>query len=167
MKDNRLRSKRLVYYQEDFGQFEKLLEEFLKLSNARAIFLIDKEGHLVCSKGFIETINPDTLSALVAGSFAATKEMARMLGENEFSVMFHQGKKDNINISLVGERAILAILFDEKTTVGMINLYAKELIAKLVKIFDIAQRRAPRDDEKIEDGFGDGVQDRLDDMFNE
>lgn len=166
MKDEKLRQKRLVYYKEDFQQFEKLLEEFLKLSNAKAIFLIDKEGHLVCRAGVVESVNPDTMSALVAGSFAATKEMARMLGENEFSVMFHQGKKDNINITLVGERAIIAIVFDEKTTVGMINLYAKELNTKLVKIFDIASRRIVKE-EKMEEGFGDGVQDRLDDMFSE
>ena len=166
MKDEKLRERRLVYYKEDFEQFEKLLEEFLKLSNARAIFLIDKEGHLVCRSGVVESVNPDTMSALVAGSFAATKEMARMLGETEFSVMFHQGKKDNINITLVGERAIIAIVFDEKTTVGMINLYAKELNTKLVKIFDVASRRVVKE-EKMEEGFGDGVQDRLDDMFSE
>lgn len=167
MKDEKLRARRLVYYKEDYDQFEKLLQEFLKLANARAIFLIDKEGHLVCREGTVESVNPDTMSALVAGSFAATKEMARMLGETEFSVMFHQGKKDNINISLVGERAILAIVFDEKTTVGMINLYAKELISKLVKIFVIASKRIASEDDKIEEGFGDGVQDRLDDMFSE
>ena len=166
MKDEKLRERRLVYYKEDFQQFEKLLEEFLKLSNAKAIFLIDKEGHLVCSSGIVESVNPDTMSALVAGSFAATKEMARMLGETEFSVMFHQGKKDNINITLVGERAIIAIVFDEKTTVGMINLYAKELNTKLVKIFDVASRRVVKE-EKMEEGFGEGVQDRLDDMFSE
>ena len=54
----------------------------------------------------------DTISALVAGSFAATKEMARLLGEDEFTAMFHQGERDNIQLSLVGDRTLLTILFD-------------------------------------------------------
>ncbi|MGK7344643.1 MAG: roadblock/LC7 domain-containing protein [Candidatus Nitrospinota bacterium M3_3B_026] len=166
MKDEQLRDKRLIYYKEDFDQIEKLLEEFLKLSNAKCIFLIDKEGHLVTQKGSTQTINPQSLSALVAGAFAATKELARLLGETEFAVMFHQGKKDHIHISLVGDRAISAIVFDEKTTVGMVNLYSKELTAKLEKIFDIASKRVVQK-QQLESGYSDSVKDRLDDMFKE
>lgn len=166
MKDDDLRKKRLVYYQEDLDQIEKLLEEFLKLSNAKAVFLIDKEGHLVTSQGVTKNINSETLSALVAGSFAATKELARILGETEFSVMFHQGSKDHIHISIIGDRAISAIIFDEKTTVGMVNLYSKELSVKLEKIFDIASRRVVQD-QAVEADYGDSVRDKLDDMFKE
>lgn len=166
MKDNDLRKKRLVYYQEDLDQIEKLLEEFLKLSNAKAVFLIDKEGHLVTSQGVTKNINSETLSALVAGSFAATKELARILGETEFSVMFHQGAKDHIHISIIGDRAICAIIFDEKTTVGMVNLYSKELSVKLEKIFDIASRRVVQD-QAVEADYSDSVRDKLDDMFKE
>ncbi|MBI4827408.1 MAG: roadblock/LC7 domain-containing protein [Nitrospinae bacterium] len=166
MKDDQLRKKRLVYYKEDLDQIDKLLEEFLKLSNAKCIFLIDKEGHLVTSKGAARNLNPETLSALVAGSFAATKEMAKMLGETEFSVMFHQGARDHIHISLVSERAISATIFDEKTTVGMVNLYSKELSSKLEKIFDIAMRRVAQD-VPVEQDYSDSVKDRLDDLFKE
>jgi len=166
MKDEQLREKRLVYYKEDLDQIEKLLEEFLKLSNAKCIFLIDKEGHLVTQEGVTQTINPQSLSALVAGSFAATKELARILGETEFSVMFHQGKKDHIHISLVGDRAIAAIVFDEKTTVGMVNLYSKELMLKLEKIFDIASKRITKE-QQLEADYSESVKDKLDDMFRD
>jgi len=166
MKDERLREKRLVYYKEDLEQIEKLLEEFLKLSNAKSVFLIDKEGHLITRKGASEGINADTLSALVAGSFAATKELARILGESEFSVMFHQGAKDHIHIVLVGDRAITATTFDEKTTVGMINLYAKELSVKLEKIFDIAGRRIVQE-QHVESDYSESVKDKLDDLFKD
>jgi len=166
MKDEQLRERRLVYYKDDFDQIEKLLDEFLKLSNARCIFLIDKEGHLITQKGVTQTFNSSTLSALVAGAFAATKEMARILGETEFSVMFHQGKKDHIHLSLVGDRAITATVFDEKTTVGMVNLYAKELTSKLEKIFEIASKRVVQE-QPLETGYSDSVRDRLDDMFKD
>lgn len=166
MKDENLRIKRLVYYKEDLDQIEKLLEEFLKLSNAKSVFLIDKEGHLITRKGASEGINADTLSALVAGSFAATKELARILGETEFSVMFHQGEKDHIHIVLVCDRAIAATTFDEKTTVGMINLYAKELSVKLEKIFDIASRRTVQE-QQVESDYSESVKDKLDDLFKD
>jgi predicted regulator of Ras-like GTPase activity (Roadblock/LC7/MglB family) len=166
MKDQKLRDRRLVYYKEDFDQIEKLLDEYVKLSNARCVFLIDKEGHLVTQRGISQTFNAATLSALVAGAFAATKEMARLLGETEFSVMFHQGRKDNIHLSLVGDRAINATVFDEKTTVGMVNLYSKEVTTKLEKIFEIAAKKVTAEP-TFETGYGDSVKDRLDDMFKE
>ncbi|MBI4665924.1 MAG: roadblock/LC7 domain-containing protein [Nitrospinae bacterium] len=166
MKDEKLREKRMVYYKEDFDQIEKLMEEYLKLSNSRCVFLIDKEGHLVTQRGMTQTFNAETLSALVAGAFAATKEMARLLGETEFTVMFHQGKKDNIHLSLVGDRSIVATVFDEKTTVGMVNLYSKELTGKLVRIFEIALKRQPQE-QPMEADYSDSVQNRLDDMFKE
>lgn len=166
MKDERLREKRLVYYKEDLDQIDKLLDEFLKLSNAKSIHMIDKDGHMVTNRGETNTINSETLSALVAGSFAATKELARILGEAEFSVMFHQGKKDHIHISIVGDRAIAAIVFDEKTTVGMVSLYSKELVTKIEKVFDIASRRVVKE-EKMETDYSESVRDKLDDMFKD
>jgi len=166
MKDQQLRDKRLTYYKEDLDQIEKLLDEFLKLSNTKCIFLIDKDGHLITSKGAFQNINPDTLSALVAGTFAATKEMARLLGETEFSVMYHQGEKDHIHISIVGDRAITSTIFDEKTTVGMVNLYSKELNTKLEKIFDIASRKQHKE-EQLEADYSESVKDKLDDLFKD
>ena len=81
--NERLRQDRLTFYKEDVDQIDKLLAEFLRLSGAKCALLIDKEGHLVTKRGELRTIDIDTISALVAGSFAATKEMARLLGEEE------------------------------------------------------------------------------------
>ena len=114
--DNRhLREGRLIFYQDLVRDVNRLLREFLKLSNAKCAMLVDKEGHMVTRQGVTRDLDMDTISALVAGSFAATKEMARVLGEDEFSVLFHQGKTDNIQLSLVGERTLLTVIFDGPT----------------------------------------------------
>jgi predicted regulator of Ras-like GTPase activity (Roadblock/LC7/MglB family) len=134
--DGVLKDRRLIFYERDVSDIDKILEEFLRLSESRCALLIDKEGHLVTRKGITASLDMDTISALVAGSFAATKEMARLLGEEEFSVLFHQGKKDNIQLTLIGERTLLAVIFDDRTTVGMVRLYATEASTKLVKIFE-------------------------------
>jgi predicted regulator of Ras-like GTPase activity (Roadblock/LC7/MglB family) len=162
--DESLRSTRLVFYKEDIERISKTLLTFLKNANARCVLLVDKDGHLVTKEGESSTYDMDTISALVAGSFAATKQMAKLLGEEEFSIMFHQGKKDNIQLSLVGDRTILAVIFDDKTTLGMVRLYASQVSSKLAEVFDqIGTRKT--ESEKISQDFGQEAKGKLDDIF--
>ncbi len=162
--DDSLRSTRLVFYKEDIEVIGKSLNIFLKNANAQCALLVDKDGHLVTKEGEAKTYDMDTISALVAGSFAATKQMAKLLGEEEFALMFHQGKKDSIQLSLVGERTILAVIFDERTTLGMVRLYSTQVSSKLAKIFaDISERKS--EGEKISQDFGNAARGKLDDIF--
>jgi predicted regulator of Ras-like GTPase activity (Roadblock/LC7/MglB family) len=138
----RLREQRLVFYREEVARIEALLKELLSLSGAKCALLVDKDGHLIVRTGQAKGFDLDTVAALVAGSFAATREMARLLGEEEFSVMFHQGRRDNIQLSLVGDRTILTIIFDDQTTVGMVRLYANEAARKLSVLFDQLKSKA-------------------------
>ena len=160
-----LRQTRLVFYAEDIEKVDKFLKEFLRLSGARCALLIDKEGHHVTKQGETACYDTDTISALVAASFAATKEMARLLGEDEFSLLFHQGKRENIQLTLVGDRTILAVIFDEqKTTIGMVRLYAQQSAAHLIEIFRKAKSR-PQPEHKIDKKFTDGAKGKLDELF--
>ena len=162
--DDSLRATRLVFYTEDIEVIGKTLNVFLKNANARCALLVDKDGHLVTKEGESSTYDTDTISALVAGSFAATRQMAKLLGEEEFALMFHQGKKDNIQLSLVGERTILAVIFDDKTTLGMVRLYASQVSSKLAELFaEIAERKS--EGEKISQEFGQAAKGKLDDIF--
>jgi predicted regulator of Ras-like GTPase activity (Roadblock/LC7/MglB family) len=166
-----LRDTRLVFYSEDIRSINRLLREFLRLSGAKCVLLIDKEGHMVTKQGVTRSLDIDTISALVAGSFAATQEMARLLGEDEFSVMFHQGKTDNIQLSLVGNRTLLTVIFDEATTIGMVRLYANETSKKLGEHFETAMGRDPDAphpggiDEEISSEFGSESKSNLNDVF--
>jgi len=134
--------KDLIFYDEEIKQIEELLDNFIKQSGAKCTFLVDHNGYLISKKGFTSSFNAETISALVAGSFAATREVAKLLGESEFSVLFHQGKKDSVQMCLIDDRAILAILFDERTTIGMIRLYSKQTGEELNKLFQQLRERA-------------------------
>ena len=162
--DDSLRTTRLVFYKEDIEVIGKSLNAFLKNANAQCALLVDKDGHLVTKEGQSATFDVDTISALVAGSFAATKQMAKLLGEEEFSIMFHQGKKDNIQLSVVGERTILAVIFDDRTTLGMVRLYSSQVSAKLGDVFKEISRRKT-EGEKISQDFGNAARGKLDDIF--
>ena len=135
--DHDLRESRLVFYKEDIQQIDSTLREFLSRSKSQSAMLVDKDGHLITQEGSTDMTETDvdTISALVAGCFAATREMARILGEDEFTALFHQGRKDNLQLTLVGQRTILAVLFDDTTTIGMVRLYAAEAARKLTSLF--------------------------------
>ena len=122
---------------------------------------------MVTKSGSTQDFDMQAVAALVAGSYAATREMARLLGEDEFSVLFHQGKKDNVQLTLVGERTILATVFDERTTIGMVRLYAKEASEKLNKVFEEINHRKDDGSSGLSQNYSDSVKDQLESFFAE
>jgi hypothetical protein len=70
------------------------------------------------------------------GPRQACLALAKLLGEEEFSALFHQGKSDNIQLSLIGDRTILTVIFDDSTTLGMVRLYVTETVRKLEDLFN-------------------------------
>ena len=167
--DEGLRTKRVVFYKDTIEQIEALLDEFLKLSKAKSVYFIDKEGHLITNAGETNNVNPEILSALVAGSFAATKELARVLGETEFDTMSHKGQNDSVTMMIVGDRSIISVLFDQSTTIGMVDLYGKELSQKIAKILGIAEKQSKlhAKTESLQEGYQESVQEKLDELFED
>ncbi len=169
--DADLRDQRLIFYKEDIQQIDSTLRDFLARAKAKAALLVDKDGHLVTLEGDTNKADVDTVSALVAGCFAATREMARILGEEEFSALFHQGRKDNLQLSLIGKRTILAVLFDDSTTIGMVRLYSAETSRKLTSLF---KRILSREGQEMKEERGKelakfqaAAANSLDDIFSE
>jgi len=172
--DKHLRDQALVFYEEDIEALESILDAFLKKSAAKCALLVDQDGHMITSRGQTNNVDLDTISALVAGSFAATKQLAKQFGEKEFTALFHQGRGSNIQLSLVGERALLTALFDDNTTVGMVRLYASEAAKRLSVIFErkaeeSAAGRSPASASSLMDtsGFESESADALEDLFGD
>ncbi len=162
----KLRRSRVLFYEQDIGHIGEILEELLRLSKAKCAMLVDLDGHLITKVGGTTTFDDQTVSALVAGSFEATREMAKLLGEDEFSVLFHQGKRDSIQLAIVGDRAILAVTFDDQTTAGMVRLYAGEATAQLADIMKgVTERKGGSDTDRIPDSLGESARGRLDELF--
>ncbi len=158
----------LIIYEEEITRIEAAISGMLRSAEAKCALLVDKDGHLITRQGFTHSLDTTALAALLAGSFASTKEIARLVGEPEFSVLFHQGKKDHIHMCLIGERSILAVIFDDRTTIGMVRLYAKETAAELTKIFEqIKQHPQAKTDSGVSSEFAAMAQDKLDDIFQD
>ncbi len=126
----------LVLFEEESRLIDKELLKLNQLSRAKVSFLVDKDGQLIASIGETGDIDTTSLASLTAGNIAATGGMAQLLGEKEFSILFHEGERDNIHISLVGHRAILVVVFDDRSSLGLIRLRVKRSVAALTEVFD-------------------------------
>lgn len=154
-RDQDLRQNRLVFYARDVERLDGELDAFLELSNARSALLIDKEGHLVTRRGEpIQAGSVESIAALVAGSFAATREMARLLGEQEFTSLFHQGQRDSIQLQLIGDRTLLAIVFDERTNLGLVRFYVQEAARNLERVLSELAGSRSEATEELSEHFG-------------
>ena len=102
----------LVLLEADHARFTQVLERLRVDANAKVVFLIDKNGQQMAAAGDLGELDPTSLASLTAGNVAATDGLAKLLGEREFSILFHEGEHDNLHINVVGGRAILVVLFN-------------------------------------------------------
>ncbi len=135
----------LVMYEEDFRKIDSELQKLHQQSNAKVIFLVDKNGQLIASTGETHDLDTTSLASLTAGNIAATGGIARLLGEKEFTILFHEGEKDNIHISLIGQRVILVVIFDGRSSLGLVRLRVKKASETLTKIFEEITRKVEKD----------------------
>ncbi len=165
--DSKIRASVLVFYEEDILAISSVLDAFLKKSAARCALLVDKDGHMIAARGATDKVDLDTISALIAGSFAATRALAHQFGEDDFTALFHQGKSGNLQLSLVSDRALLTALFDDATTVGMVRLYATEAAKRLTALFRRKQEGGTPVNAATVDGkaFEEGTSGALDSVF--
>lgn len=111
---------------EDQIKIEDLLQEFLGKSESQWAALVDKGGNLFAENGLTGPLDMSILSALAAGSFAATRELARRLGENEFTALYHEGGNISILMTSLEFDCLLLTVFNEKTNIGLVRFYAQQ-----------------------------------------
>ncbi|PKL80273.1 MAG: dynein regulation protein LC7 [Candidatus Melainabacteria bacterium HGW-Melainabacteria-1] len=120
----------LVITPEGIQRITVLLNELQSETNAKSILLVEKSGQHLAMVGE-ESPHVMALAALVVGAFSSTREIARLLGEAEFKTMFQQGSKLNIFISLLDSQDLITVIFDERTTLGMIKLKTQQMTKKI------------------------------------
>ena len=132
----------LVLREEDHVRFSDLLERLREESNAKLTFLLDKNGQQLARAGELHGIDPTSLASLTAGNVAATEGLAQLIGESEFSILFHEGENDHLHINVVGGRSILVVLFDERSSLGLVRLRVKKASAELASLLDGIHNRS-------------------------
>ena len=134
----------LVMYQEEFDRISLLLNRLRIDANAKIVFLVDKNGQQIAGAGEIDLVDTTSLASLTAGNVAATDGLARLIGEREFTILFHEGRKDNIHISIVGQRLILVVIFDERSSLGLVRLRVRKASTGIERILNEMEEKAQR-----------------------
>ena len=122
-------------------EYEALLSALRKLlvdASAKVVFLVDKNGTLLGSVGDAVGFDTTSLASLAAGNIAATGGLANLIGEKEFSILFHEGERDNMHLSVVADRLILVIVFDRRSSVGLVRLRVRQATARLTEVMAAA-----------------------------
>lgn len=158
----------MVMYDEEFKEINSVIDKLLRESNSKVIFLVDKNGQLISGVGDVEQFDTTSLASLTAGNIAATGGLAKLIGEKEFSILFHEGEKDNLHISIVGGRVILVVLFDARSSLGLVRLRVKKASDELTTIFNRLMTKA---EEKEKSGtsdfpFAEITDDDIDNLFS-
>lgn len=155
----------MVLHEEDATRIAAVCSALHRDANAKIVFLVDKNGQLISAAGATDDLDTTGLAALAAGNIAATGGLAKLLGEEEFSILFHEGANDNLHISLVGKRVILVVVFDHRSTVGLVRLRVKKATQQLEAVLDeIAKRQQSDGGNPL---FAEITEDDIDRLFND
>ena len=155
-----------VMYDEEFKRISVVIDKLLREANAKVIFLVDKNGQLIAGCGETEHLDTTSLASLTAGNIAATGGLAKLIGEKEFSILSHEGQKDNIHISIVAQRVILVVIFDERSSLGLVRLRVKKAGGELARIFEEIQKKTEQEQSKGNTPFAEITDDDIDNLFS-
>jgi predicted regulator of Ras-like GTPase activity (Roadblock/LC7/MglB family) len=150
MSDRRGASERSVLYGKDVHGLSLVLGKFLQKSGAESVLCVDEAGHLIAHQGEMPPANADTVAALVAGSFAASQAMAKLLGRSEYSSLIPCTDGRNVLLLPAGPHALLGVSFTDDTSVTLVRTYALEAVRRASEILGRAFGQCVDGGEKIE-----------------
>ncbi len=158
-------------YEEEYQQIKDSLQRLQVDSNAKFVFLVDKSGQQIAAHGDMAGVDATSLASLTAGNVAATDGLAKLIGEKEFSILFHEGERDNIHISLVAQRVILVVIFDEKSSLGLVRLRVKKASQELERTFEQLLRKSEEErgsmSDRFDSPFAEITDEDIDSLFSE
>lgn len=159
------RASHWTFTQDDADAITRILQAFLQETNSRSAMLVDRAGQLVTTVGEQPQFDATAFATLAAADFSANDQLARLIGEQDFTTLFHQGERDSMYVADVARRLILVVLFDTRTTLGLVRLRLKAAVQELVAIFE---RPADAADLRFEGAPGilAGAEDDIDRLFS-
>ena len=155
----------IIMHEQQFQQLKLILGKLRLESFSRVVFLVDKNGQQIASHGDLGDLDTTSLASLAAGNVAATGGMARLIGEKEFPTLSHEGERESIHICIIG-RVLLVVVFDERSSLGLVKLRVKQASRDLSSLFDELERLNTERREREEALFAEITDDDIDSLFS-
>ncbi|HEV3469013.1 MAG TPA: roadblock/LC7 domain-containing protein [Pyrinomonadaceae bacterium] len=154
----------IIMHEEQYQQLRHILHKLRLDSFSRVVFLVDKNGQQIAVQGDVGELDTTSLASLAAGNVAATGGMARLIGEREFPTLSHEGERESIHICIIG-RALLVVVFDDRSSLGLVKLRVKQASRDLSVLFEEIARVAAERKESDEALFAEITDDDIDSLF--
>src|SRR3989440_4924966 len=155
----------IVIRETNYHQIKAVLARLRLDAAARVVVLVEKDGQQLAVHGELGDLDTTSLASLAAGNVAATGGMAQLIGEKEFPTLSHEGERESIHISVIG-RVLLVVVFDERSSLGLVKLRSKQVSQDLSALFDEIARLAEKHRESEEALFAEITDDDIDSLFN-
>jgi predicted regulator of Ras-like GTPase activity (Roadblock/LC7/MglB family) len=157
------------FLEEDYRRITRHLTTLARDASARTTLLVDRNGQMICFSGEEPQFDTNAFATLSAADFAANDHLASLIGEHEFSSLYHQGVRESMYLADIRKRAILVVLFDQRTTLGLVRLRVKQAVKELEVIFGEIFAAVERGDDRQGLGreFADEAEDEIDNLFRD
>ena len=157
----------LLIGEEDVKHVDSSLERLVLDTGANYAMLLDKSGQVIAARGDTQRQDITALGALLAGTFASSREVARLLKEKDFRVLFQQGVKENIFTELIDEQWMLVVMFDKRTHIGLVKVLAKRATEELSHVLQQVRSQSRSREAVISTSFRTSVEDTIDLLFRD
>src|SRR2546427_6446708 len=131
----------ILIREQRYHQIKAVLARLRLDAAARLVVLVDKDGQQIAVHGDLADLDTTSLASLAAGNVAATGGMAKLIGEREFPTLSHEGDRESIHISVIG-RVLLVVVFDQRSSLGLVKLRSKQVSQELAAAFDEIERES-------------------------
>jgi len=159
----------VVLYEQEYEQLKRVITRLCADANAKFVFLVDKNGQQIAAHGEMLNLDTTSLASLTAGNVAATDGLAHLIGERGFPVLSHEGERDNLHISIVAARVILVVIFDERSSLGLVRLRVKRATGEMNSIFELIDAKIDRERDMgiaLDSPFAEITEEDIDALFS-
>jgi predicted regulator of Ras-like GTPase activity (Roadblock/LC7/MglB family) len=154
-----------ILQEHQFQRLKAILERLRVECAARCVFLVDRDGQPIALNGEIGEMDTTSFASLAAGNVAATSSMAKLIGEDAFPSVYHEGERESIFISVIG-RSLLVVVFDERSTLSLVKLRSKRGSFEVAAILDEAMRDSSTSTMNGTSFFSEITDDDIDSLFS-
>jgi len=118
--------------QKELDRVESILQEELIDIGVSVTLLIDMAGNIIARRDDGNCQHDlYSLAALAAGNFGAVNAMAQIMGEENFTLLFHKGEAESIHFSKVEDDFLLITIFGNEVSLGFLRLRVEEVAKKI------------------------------------